>query len=170
MYKINSVRTIKLQRKDFFIMTRQELLKVSEIAREAGVTLRTIRYYDELGLITPACRTDSNYRLYDKSSIRAIKLINNLKSLGFTLEEIKELFESSSAEEKTYMATIKRTRDILLAKALRSYQMILRILLKLLKNALTVAKNGEKFYLASLIVITVMFISNFKGSFRANYD
>jgi MerR family Zn(II)-responsive transcriptional regulator of zntA len=116
MYKINSVRTIKLQRKDFFIMTRQELLKVSEIAREAGVTLRTIRYYDELGLITPACRTDSNYRLYDKSSIRAIKLINNLKSLGFTLEEIKELFESSSAEEKTYMATIKRTRDILLAE------------------------------------------------------
>lgn len=97
-------------------MSVKKLLKIGEVAKKTGVTLRTIRYYDELGLIHPVERTSGNFRLYEESAIAIIKLISNLKTLEFSLEEIKDLLVPSDCSDDDYIKTINRTKKILLEK------------------------------------------------------
>lgn len=59
-----------------------------EIAKKVGVSQKTIRLYDEKGLLKPADYSEGNYRLYDKESILVLEKIIALKHIGFTLEEI----------------------------------------------------------------------------------
>lgn len=66
------------------------LRTITEIAKEFDVTTRTIRYYEELGLLSPQ-RTDSNKRMYTNSDYAKLKLIFRGKKYGFSLEEIKEM-------------------------------------------------------------------------------
>jgi DNA-binding transcriptional MerR regulator len=63
---------------------------ITEVAQTFGVTTRTIRYYEELGLLSPS-RTDGQIRMYDTSEIAKMKLIIRGKQFGFNLEEIKEM-------------------------------------------------------------------------------
>ena len=94
-------------------MSEQKYLKIGEIAKKADVTIRTVRYYHELGLIKPVERTSANYRLYSESAITAIKLIKNLKELGFSLEKINELFLSLNSDEDDAISTLISTKKIL---------------------------------------------------------
>lgn len=64
---------------------------VGEIARQAGVNLETVRYYERRKLLPPPPRTYSGYRLYDQQSLKRIRFIRRAKALGFTLTEIREL-------------------------------------------------------------------------------
>jgi MerR family Zn(II)-responsive transcriptional regulator of zntA len=97
-------------------MTKKMLFKIGEIAKKTGVTLRTIRYYDELGLIKPSKRSAGNFRLYDENAISIIKLISNLKKLDYTLEEIKNILVNRNCDEASYIATINHTKNVLLKK------------------------------------------------------
>ncbi|MGE7621602.1 MerR family transcriptional regulator [Viridibacillus sp. NPDC096237] len=63
---------------------------ITEIAKEFDVTTRTIRYYEELGLLSPQ-RTDTNKRMYTNSDYAKLKLIFRGKKYGFSLDEIKEM-------------------------------------------------------------------------------
>lgn len=96
------------------LMANKKLLKVGEIAKKANVTLRTVRYYDELGLIQPVERSSGSFRLYEDSTIAIIKLISNLKNLGFSLDEIKNLLLVADEDGDSNMITINRTKTILL--------------------------------------------------------
>ena len=69
-----------------------------EIARIAGVSLRTIRYYDAKGLLPPVSHSDTGYRLYDKGSLSLLQRILMLKYLGFSLEEIQKLVAAQEAD------------------------------------------------------------------------
>lgn len=64
-----------------------------DFARRAGVTVRTLRYYDRIGLLSPTDRTASGYRVYTDADLEEIERILALKYLGFTLEEIRRLGE-----------------------------------------------------------------------------
>jgi MerR family Zn(II)-responsive transcriptional regulator of zntA len=97
-------------------MSDNKLIKIGEVAKRANVTLRTLRYYHELGLIEPATRTEGNFRLFDESTINIVRLISNLKDLGFSLEEIKNLLECHNTDENDYKVTVQRTRKILQAE------------------------------------------------------
>lgn len=66
-------------------------LKVGEVARQAGVNLQTIRYYERRGLLPSPPRTASNYRAYPRDTVRRVRFIKRAKALGFTLKEIDEL-------------------------------------------------------------------------------
>lgn len=66
------------------------LRTITEIAKEFDVTTRTIRYYEELGLLSPQ-RTETNKRMYTNSDYAKLKLIFRGKKYGFSLEEIKEM-------------------------------------------------------------------------------
>lgn len=57
----------------------------------AGLSLRTVRYYEEAGLLVPAGRTPGGFRLYDDKAIRRLQFIKKMKALGFTLEEMRSL-------------------------------------------------------------------------------
>jgi MerR family transcriptional regulator, copper efflux regulator len=65
--------------------------KISEVARRAGCSPATLRYYEELGLVRPTHRSDAGYRLYDEGAIERLAFIARAKQLGCTLEEIAEL-------------------------------------------------------------------------------
>jgi len=69
----------------------QGLMKIGEVARKTGVSLRTIRYYEELGLINPAMRSPGGFRLYDGTALSRINLIQSLQELEMSLKEIKVL-------------------------------------------------------------------------------
>lgn len=65
-----------------------ERLRIGDVARRTGLTVRTLRHYDELGLLTPSARSDGDYRLYDDADLRRLLAIQHLKSLGLGLADI----------------------------------------------------------------------------------
>ena len=65
--------------------------KIGQLAELTGLTQRTIRYYDELGLLKTSSRTQGGQRIYSDSDLLYIKRIMELKSLSFSLEEIKTI-------------------------------------------------------------------------------
>lgn len=66
-------------------------MNIGHASKASGVTAKMIRYYDEIGLVQPASRTDSNYREYDEKQINELRFIKRARSLGFSMEEITQL-------------------------------------------------------------------------------
>jgi DNA-binding transcriptional MerR regulator len=68
-------------------------LKIGELARQTGLTIKTIRYYERRGLLEQPLRTEAGYRLYGPEDVARLQFIQRAKLLGLTLEEIRELVE-----------------------------------------------------------------------------
>jgi len=66
-------------------------LTIGRLAKQVGLGIETVRFYERQGLIEPPPRTDSNYRIYPEEEVARLRFIKKAKSLGFTLNEIKEL-------------------------------------------------------------------------------
>jgi len=73
------------------------LLKISQLAKRTGKTNRALRYYEELGILEPAQRTESGYRLYGEDSLLRLEWIDKLSEIGFSLPEIQEFLLSFQA-------------------------------------------------------------------------
>ena len=71
--------------------------QIGEVAERVGLSLRTVRYYEEMGLITPERRTDGGFRLYTEENIERLLLIKQMKPLGFSVQEIGELIDARDA-------------------------------------------------------------------------
>lgn len=65
-----------------------EALKVGELARRTGLTIRTLHHYDEIGLLKPSWHTESGHRLYTADDVARLQQVLSLRQLGFSLEEI----------------------------------------------------------------------------------
>ena len=77
------------------------LLRINEVAAETGLTSRAIRYYEEIGLLEPAARSDGDYRLYDASDLDRLQFIRSLRDdAGFSLAQIGQLLEDDAARER----------------------------------------------------------------------
>jgi MerR family transcriptional regulator, repressor of the yfmOP operon len=77
------------------------LLKIQEVAAETGLTTRAIRYYEEVGLLEPAARSEGAYRLYDESDLERLRTIKELRDeAGFSLAQIGQLLEDEAARER----------------------------------------------------------------------
>ncbi|HEY9699129.1 MAG TPA: MerR family transcriptional regulator [Trichocoleus sp.] len=70
-------------------------LKVGDLAKQTGVSVRTLHYYDEIGLLSPSHRTEAGYRLYSDADIIRLQQIVSLRQIGFSLEQIRECLEQS---------------------------------------------------------------------------
>jgi DNA-binding transcriptional MerR regulator len=68
-------------------------LKVGELSRRTGVSIRTLHHYDEVGLLVPSRRTGSGHRLYGQKEIRRLQQIRSLQQLGLTLEEVGQCLD-----------------------------------------------------------------------------
>ncbi|KEF35260.1 MULTISPECIES: MerR family transcriptional regulator [Deinococcus] len=64
-------------------------LRIGELARRSGVTVRTLRHYDQIGLLRPGERTDGDHRLYSEGEVRTLHQIQTLRTLGLSLEQIR---------------------------------------------------------------------------------
>jgi DNA-binding transcriptional MerR regulator len=69
-------------------------LKVGELAKRTGITVRTLHHYDELGLLSPSRRDGSRYRLYTEEDVARLQQILSLRQLGFSLEEVRRCLAS----------------------------------------------------------------------------
>jgi DNA-binding transcriptional MerR regulator len=78
-------------------MTRDtHLRRIQDVADEVGLTSRAIRYYEEMGLLIPAARSDGSHRLYDESDVERLRAIRGLRDdAGFSIGDITRLLEDS---------------------------------------------------------------------------
>jgi len=76
-----------------------QLLRIQAVADQVGLTPRSIRYYEEIGLMKPAARSDGDYRLYDADDVARLRFIKALRDeTGFSLAEIGQLLEDETAK------------------------------------------------------------------------
>lgn len=75
---------------------RRGLMRIGELAAELGLNPKTIRFYEEIGLLPPARRTPSGYRLYGAADRERLRFILKAKAVGLTLEEIKQVLDVRS--------------------------------------------------------------------------
>ena len=66
-------------------------LRIGQVARRVGVTVKTVRFYDEMGLLPPARRTPAGYRLYSEREVARLAFIRKAVCVGLSLEEVREL-------------------------------------------------------------------------------
>ena len=69
---------------------------IGDLAREAGVPISTVRYYERTGLLEADSRSDANYRLYGNEAVERLRFIRSAQSAGFTLADIKALLQIRS--------------------------------------------------------------------------
>ena len=92
-------------------MAENGALQIGEIAGLAGVSVDTVRYYEKLKLLPTAARTNSGYRVFSVETADRIRFIKQAQDMGFTLEEIKQLFVSGGGENQC-----KSVRDLIKVK------------------------------------------------------
>jgi DNA-binding transcriptional MerR regulator len=69
-----------------------EVMQIGDFAGRARVSVRAIRYYEELGLLKPEAHSAGGFRLYGQENLKRIQVVNFLKELGLTLTEIRDIF------------------------------------------------------------------------------
>jgi MerR family copper efflux transcriptional regulator len=70
-------------------------MHIGAVATRTGLSLRTLRHYDEVGLVRPSGRSDGGFRLYTEQDVDRLLVVRRMKPLGFTLEEMADLLEIS---------------------------------------------------------------------------
>ncbi|MFN3007660.1 MerR family transcriptional regulator [Mycolicibacterium wolinskyi] len=95
---------------------KEERLQIGEVAARTELSIKTIRHYDEVGLVTPSARSAGGFRLYTAADVDRLLAIRRMKPLGFTLDEMRELLaaletvhapaasKSERAQALTYLA------------------------------------------------------------------
>lgn len=87
---------------------------VHEVSKLTKVSVRTLHYYDSIGLLTPTCVTETGYRLYDDTALERLQHILLFRELGFPLKEIKSILDSSdfdrnrALEQQIELLTLKK--------------------------------------------------------------
>lgn len=85
-------------------------MQIGEIAKKSGVTVRTLQYYDSIGLLKPAEVSESGYRYYDEASLEQLRKILYYKELGFPLREIASQADIGSGKLLTKRRALERER------------------------------------------------------------
>ena len=67
------------------------LMQIGELAEQTGLSLRTIRHYDDEGLLTPSARSAGGFRLYSRDDLERLLVIRRMKPLGFSIDEMRDL-------------------------------------------------------------------------------
>jgi DNA-binding transcriptional MerR regulator len=81
------------------------LLRIQEVAAQIGTTPRSIRYWEEQGLLRPAARSEGDYRLFDETDVERLRFIKALRDdAGFSLAEVAKLLEDEAARERGHAA------------------------------------------------------------------
>nr|WP_055501719.1 MerR family transcriptional regulator [Nonomuraea pusilla] len=96
-------------------------LSVGQAARLAGVTVRTLHHYDEIGLLSPSERTAAGYRRYGDADLVRLQQILLYRELGFPLEEIAVILDAPHTDELTHL---RRQHELLTRKAERLHEVI----------------------------------------------
>ncbi len=113
-----------------------ESLTIGHLARQAGINLETVRYYERVGLLPPAPRSASGYRLFPADAKRRLRIIRRAQELGFSLKEIRELL-ALRVSPRTTSAEIRKRAEKKIADIegkIRSLESMSKTLRRLTKS------------------------------------
>ncbi len=96
-------------------------LKVSEVARLAGVSVRTLHHYDEIGLVRPSARSEAGYRLYAPPDVERLQQVLFFRELEFALDEIQKMLEDPDFD---LGAALRLQKRLLTERAVRTNALI----------------------------------------------
>ncbi len=110
---------------DGTVSGKPQLLRIGDIARATGKTVRAMHLYEELGLLQPATRSTGGFRLYDPSAVERVRWIELLHGLGFSLQEMREVLKNwwSAEHGTTAMADL---RELFTRKLAQTREAIVR--------------------------------------------
>jgi len=105
----------------------ESLVRIGDFARLAGTNLRTLRYYEERGLIEPASRSQGGFRYYRRTDVNRVRMVQSLQDLGLSLERIGELMDTRDEEldREERLSRVRRAlveQDELLSARVRSIE------------------------------------------------
>ncbi len=109
-------------------------LTVSQVARLAGVSVRTLHHYDEIGLLAPSGRSEAGYRLYEQPDLQRLQQVLFFKELGFPLEEIARIMRDRAFDLR---AALLMQRRLLTERASR-----VQVLIRAVDAALDSLEKG----------------------------
>jgi MerR family transcriptional regulator, repressor of the yfmOP operon len=88
-------------------------MQIGDLSEKLGITTRTIRLYEKMGLVEPPQRTEGRVRYYEKADVLRFKFVLKLKQLGLSLEEMKDLAETYNREQKVPDKIMPRLIELL---------------------------------------------------------
>jgi len=98
-------------------------MQIGEVAERTELSLRTIRHYEEVGLVVPSARSQGGFRLYTEPDVARLMLIRRMKPLGFSLEEMRELL---AATDRLDDPTADPAERAALVEVVRGFEAITR--------------------------------------------
>ena len=91
-------------------------MNIGDVARQSGVPPKTIRYYEDIGLVTPAERADNGYRQYRERAVEELCFLARARAVGFNLEECRQLLDLQRDEQRQSQhargLVLEKCRDI----------------------------------------------------------
>jgi Hg(II)-responsive transcriptional regulator len=121
-----------------------KIMKIGEVAKRSGTGIETIRFYEREGLLLEPERRPSGYRQYDDATVERLDYIKRAKELGFTLAEIKELLDLSSAHSNCdHIRQRAEAKIIDIESKIRSLQQMKRSLGKIVERCRTKNSTDE---------------------------
>lgn len=110
------------------------MMTVNEVSRLTGVSIRTLQYYDKMGLLKPTEHTAAGYRLYDNRALEKLQQILLFRELEFSLKDIKQIMDAPGFDRQK---ALEQQIEVLILKKQR--------LENLIALACGIKKNGEKY-------------------------
>jgi len=92
---------LNVERTETFMTANTTTMHIGELAERTGLSLRTIRHYDDVGLLPASARTEGGFRVYSETDADRLMVIKQMKPLGFSLEEMAEILALLGTEAPT---------------------------------------------------------------------
>src|SRR5437868_14826167 len=133
------------------LMNEPRLYTIEQVAARTGLTKRTLRYYEEVGLLPPTDRTEGNYRRYSEDDIARLERIKKLRELlGFSLADIRKLLEADDERDHIKVAYKQETEPAAKIAQLDRIDELIHGQLELIEQKLTGLEEMRAALLAKL--------------------
>jgi MerR family transcriptional regulator, repressor of the yfmOP operon len=124
---------------------------IEQVAAQTGLTKRTLRYYEEVGLLPPTGRTEGNYRRYTQDDIQRLERIKSLRNLlGFSLADIRELLQAEDERDQIRVAYRQETEAATKISHLEHVDELIRHQLQLVEQKIAGLEQMRESLLKSL--------------------
>jgi Cu(I)-responsive transcriptional regulator len=110
-------------------------MRIANVARLSGVSAKLIRYYESIGLLTPAGRDANGYRVFDERNVHELRFIKRARSLGFAIKQIDELlglWHDTKRPSRKVRALAERHRQVVTAR-MEAHRTIIDVLGRLIE-------------------------------------
>jgi MerR family copper efflux transcriptional regulator len=114
-------------------------MRIGELAEQAGISTKAIRYYEQVGILTPPARTPSGYRSYDPSALGRLEFVRAAQAVGLTLGEIRQVvaFRDGGQAPCTHVTDLLQRHAADLDRRIRELQQLRGELRQLAERAAT---------------------------------